>query len=414
MKVETLFNDVEKSYLYCERYVNNGSPSKINNTTSLKTRPTSKYKTFSLYLYDVNKIDGAKFFEIGEGDSFNVNKNVLILHPDSVHYPEIYRMIDKNNLFKIKVVPNANGRTVKICNKDYFYKLSYQKFLGRIPRILTEDIIRHNVEVCNFILKALDAGKMNKKMAVLKENYGQVVKLPKNDNEFFDWGTIIREFKPYPYVEEDECLIPFFSLFGIDILNPNDKPIIIQLFEKQYKILEDFLLEDILFPLYETYFDCLLNCGIELEAHAQNMLFTVDKNFRIKRIVCRDFESAGKDVLLMDYLKIKYDFKSLYKTNNRKEIDIDYKYPKYTIMHSFMFDFKLGEYITTPILNCVHSFYSNLNLNYIQKKLKEFNKRFIDKLPDDFFPPEWFYYENIIWGEKKRIYKYKKFPKYRY
>ena len=221
-------------------------------------------------------------------------------------------------------------------------------------------------------------------------------------------GVLFREFKPFPYLQEDEFLIPFFALFSQEyspitkkIVACQDKPLLIQLFEAQNKSMIEFLLEDILFPLYNTYFDALIFAGVELEAHAQNMLLTINNEYVVKRIVCRDLESAGRDVPVMEYIGLDFVKESNYKYNTIKPIEVGQKYPKYYINHSFMFDFKLGEYIVTPLIDLAHK-YNSFDRKALIDKIKEFNRQFIKQLPNDFFPPDWCYYENINWELEKK------------
>lgn len=413
MKIKSLMRNPKKAFLYCERYVNDGSPSKIKKSTSFRTNPRSLFKSYNLNLYSIVENDVVEYIELGEKYNCEIPCGSLLVHPDCKKSELINKISKCTEKSKLEVVPLASGRTVKAIDNDYFIKLTYLNRLGRITRQITSDMIRSSIEVTNILVEAVDKGLMPPKFSIFKENFGQIVRFKENG---YEWGTLFREAIPFPYTNKIEYVIPFFSLFGKDKLHLWDKPLIVQMLKKQtkYERIEEYLLEEILYPLYSIYFNCLLNCGIELEAHAQNMLVSIGDDMGISRIICRDLESAGKDIPLMDYLHLnRTNIASTYKTITDRTQDPDYKYPKYTITHSFMFDFKLGEYITTPLLKRVKEYYPQLDIVAIGESIKAHNKQFIDRLPPDFFPPEWCSYENKVWGDKKRVYIYNQNPKYR-
>ena len=124
--------------------------------------------------------------------------------------------------------------------------------------------------------------------------------------------------------------------------------------------------------------------------------------------------AAYKHVPLMEYMGIDHVKYGDYKFNTIKPIESKQKYPKYYINHSFMFDYKLGEYLISPLINLAHE-----HIPFVRKRLisqiKDFNRQFIRKLPDDFFPPDWCHYANVNWTEEKktRVYIWQDDPKYR-
>lgn len=170
-----------------------------------------------------------------------------------------------------------------------------------------------------------------------------------------------------------------------------------------------------MYPLFNTYFDALIYAGVELEAHAQNMLLSVDENEHVLRIVCRDLESAGRDIPLMEHFHISNKANVSYKRNELLPKQEGQKYAKYYITHSFMFDFKLGEYLVSKILKIAGNYDETFSMPIAQEKIKQFNKQFIDKLPDNFFPPDWCDYEKVNFEKTKkpRVYIWHDNPKYR-
>lgn len=434
MKIEEIIKRPINSYLRLERYINDGSPSGFTiNTTKNDTSPKSNNQFFSLKVLKFKK--KLEYIEVGNKSSF-FSSDLMIVHPDMLEN-KILNKFKYDIIDEIHVAPTASGRTVFCIEDKYFIKLAYLDYLGRIIRHMQLDKIQSAYEVTNQLIKVAENPNTNKKFSFLREDSGRVVKIPLDDikinendkipqncikNNAYEWGILFREFKPYPYISETEYLIPFFSLFSKEYLpekneiNDKHELIIIQLFKKQTKNIYDFLLDDILFPLFNTYFDALIYGGIELEAHAQNMLISIGDDYKIKRIVCRDLESAGRDIDLMEKLGIQYKTNVTgYKFNYRKPKDENQKYDKYTITHSFMFDFKLGEYIVTPLINAVKHIYNDLDIEFIRMKIKEFNAKFIEKLPEDFFPSDWCTYDSINFEKTntERIYIWHDNPKYR-
>ncbi|MCT4590553.1 MAG: hypothetical protein N4A71_22185 [Carboxylicivirga sp.] len=433
MFLQEFINNPYFAYIKAERYINNGSPSGFShrNSTSQNTKPRGTNSSFKLSKIKFNET--VIMEDIGVYKHSLIEENCIYIHPDMLESQIISDEIISKKMEGVQVAPTASGRTVLMNNYSCFIKLAYIGYLGRLIRHMNKEIIQSAIEVTNQLMKAADSKKLNCSFSFLREDFGRVgylpinalnckkFELPINKNGYYEWGVLFREVKPYPYVDEKEILIPFFALFSKEYdpvsgceLKEQDFPLIIQLYNLQSKSIEDFLLEDLLYPLFNTYFDALIYAGVELEAHAQNMLIATDTQFKIKRIVCRDLESAGRDVPLMNYFGIEYIKHGNYKFNNINPIELGSKYSKYTTNHSFMFDFKLGEYLVSPLLDTARK-YMSFDIKNIEDKIKSFNKQFLDLLPQDFFPKDWCRYDNINWDleKRKREYLWLNNPKYR-
>jgi hypothetical protein len=433
MLLETIIESPTDSYIKAERYINDGSPSgfSVLHTTSEQTCPKSAIKYFPMKCIIFS--EDIQMEDIGNGKKQYINNNCMYVHPD-MQGEFLTANSDKLNIDnELLVAPTASGRTVFVPDKQIFIKLTYLGYLGRIVRHMNRNMITSACEVTKQLINASEAGKLNKAFSILREDYGRIAYIPKqlikndkidlpvNNKGFYEWGVLFREFKPFPYADDEEYLIPFFSLFSYEYdpttnlqVAPQDKPLLIQLYEKQEMSIDEFLLKDILFPVFSSYFDSLIHAGIELEAHAQNLLLTINKDYKVKRIVCRDFESAARDIPLMDYFGIKHSNLNSYKCNyihNEMAYNI---YPQYYINHSFMFDYKLGEYLVTPILDLAYK-YEKFNYNSLVYEIKKFTNSYISILPKGYFPKEWCHYANINWEfeKKKREYIWSENPKYR-
>jgi len=433
MHLGDLLDKSYQGYINAERYLNNGSPSGFSDThtTSAYTHPKSATPSFKLK--NIRFEPNILVETIGRLNTKYGDDGCIFIHPDIISTGELLKNIIYSVEGELLVAPTASGRTVLALEDKYFIKLAYPTYLGRLVRHMSGEIVRSAFEVTKQLVAALETKKPNSAFSILREDFGRVahvptanstyngIPLPLNANGYYELGVLFRELEPFPYIDEEEYLVPFFALFAQEH-DPvtqlpavrQDKPLLIQLFEKQDKSMHDFLLNDILFPLFNTYFDALIYAGVELEAHAQNMLLTIDKDCKVKRIVCRDLESAGRDVPVMEYMGIEHTKHGDYKYNIIGSTEPGQKYPKYYINHSFMFDFKLGEYLVTPIIDLAQT-YGSLDRSRLENEIKEFNHQFINKLPSGFFPPDWCHYENVNWSQerKERTYIWQDNPKYR-
>lgn len=397
MILENMDFDSFKDYLHMERYVNTGSPSGFTEKYTTSPHTSAKGSSDEFYLCSVDFPDNLTFQDFGHEPEFFSWK--MLVHPDMID-DELFSVCSKVNKEAVLVAPTASSRTVKIIDKDgWFLKLNYKGLIGRADRQIGRNQALSAIEVSNIIAEAIEVGKLPNTFFFLRELFARVVKIPVN-NSFYEWGIVLREPRPYPKNDEIKYIIPAFSLFSKDDKSPSDPTILTQLIKKQDKTVEDFLFEDIISPVYEAYFNILIRCGLQLECHAQNTSFAIDKYFRIVGVVAKDAESIDKDLSLMNELKLKNEISTMkYKCLSKGDYN-------YEIMHSFMFDFKLGEYLIIPLIEDAFKNYS-FNKTELIDRIKKYNNTFIKQLPNNFFPKDgkWYSYENIVHDiTKKRPY----------
>lgn len=394
MILENINLDSFKDYLHMERYVNRGSPSGFTEKYTTSPHTSAKGTNEKFYLCSVDFPNNITFQDFGEKPKFFVWK--MLIHPDMIK-EKMFSVCTNINKEALLVAPIASSRTVKILDKEgWFLKLNYKGLIGRIDRNVGRNQALSAIEVSNIIVKAIEGGKLPKTFFFLRELFARVVDLP-DEYSFYEWGIVLREPSPFPKRDEIKYLIPAFSLFSPDDKNPTDPTILTQLINKQGKEVGDFLFEDIISPVYEGYFNLLLNCGLQLECHAQNTLFAIGEDFRVIGMVAKDAESIDKDLTLMSELNIQQEIQTTkYKCLRREDYN-------YHIMHSFMFDFKLGEYLISPIIEDALKNFS-FDKKKLVDKIKKQNNTFIAKLPSDFFPSDgkWYSYENKVYDRSKK------------
>jgi len=391
-----------------ERYVNIGSPSGFTDkyTTSLNTSPKGPNESF--YLCSIEFPSEFTFEDFGIIPTF-FKDNEMFVHPDMIDDDLFSNCACNREAFL--VAPTSSARTVKVIGENgWFLKLNYKGLIGRFERQIARKQASSAIEITNIIQDAINKKKLPKSFYIFPEVGARVVDFPDPDvNKPYEWGIVFREPLPFPHNRELKYVIPGFSLFSYDEKNPDDPTVLTQLIKNQRKPVEDFLFEDLISPIFEAYFCLLLQCGLQLEAHAQNISFVLDEGMNIIGLVARDAESIDKDISLIEDLKIDINIKTTeWKCILREQYN-------YHIMHSFMFDFKLGKYLISPIIEeALKNF--PLNKEKLIDRIKSQNNSYIRQLPQDFFPLDgkWYSYDNIVHDRtKKRPYIATDNPDYR-
>ena len=390
---EINFNS-SKDSIHMERYVNGESPS--GNTSKYNTSPETRAKgdNESFYLSSVEFSKTVNVQDFGVKPDFF--KWEMLVHPDMIELPMFSNCINKNKE-ALLVAPTASSRTVKSLDREgWFLKLNYRGLIGRLDRNVGRNQAISAIEVSQIVVNAIDKGVLPDKFFFLREQFARVIDMTDEAGNPYEWGIVLREPIAYPFKEKVKYLIPAFSLFAEDDKNPTHPTLLTQLIKKQSKSVEDFLFEDLITPIFDSYFQLLINCGLQLECHAQNTMFAIDNDFKIAGIVAKDAESIDKDISLMEELNIKHDLQTLgYKC--LREGDYNYQ-----VMHSFMFDFKLGEYLISPIIADAEKNFQ-FDLGNLLQRIKKRNLNFIQKLPSDFFPKhKWFDYSNEVHDRTKQ------------
>lgn len=401
---------------YLERYVNSGSPSGFTNryTTSEETKPFGLSPFFHPLICvapeecfkNYGKIPAFKEFEEVTG------KNWLLVHPD-MKKEKVFKAknVSLTKSKKIKLVPTASGRTVELFNsstKGYF-KLHYTHVIGRITRELDNKIGVAGPEISKHLVSLIDQNKLDSRLTLMRETGARIFQGHVNEKPV-EWGMVWREKDAYKIdYNEVKYVIPVFSLFGKDILAKRDKPLLQQIINHIGANPTDYVLKQLIFPMIELYFNLIKNSGIQPEWHAQNLLIGFTKDFAPVKFIMRDLESMDKDLTFMKEHNIKAEFESYpFKCIFREQWNYQRK-------HSFMYDYKFGEYIIRPLLDFLKKKYKVDTLP-LHQKIKLHSKKFINEFPKDFFPEYWVVFRKILINQKtdKRPYIHRKNPKFRF
>lgn len=393
-----------------ERYVNSGSPSGWHKrSTSPVTNPFTGLDSFNALEFDDSDIETIVY-----GNNAIFQKKVNYAHPDSKNSQILIssgRNIINSNII---VTPTSGARTMLIRNGEQkesgYLKLTYDiARIGRVDRQLTKKHCLACLEASSTIKKAVDNKEITSNFGIQLESSAKVSMIPYKDT-VYEWGVVYREFSPYPYSNITTILVPGFSLLGTDYKSPSDKRLISQFIEKSGITPVEYL-KELLLMIVDSYWQVVLSCGFHMEWHSQNCLFELADNFKLLRVITRYMDSVDRDIPLQKYLNVKYNWECF------PVMCFDENIYYYKIRPSYMYDFKLGEYLLTPLINAVCEDF-NLNPNSFFNLVKEYVRNtYFSKLPTWYFPEDncWYSCDNSerLPGQIKRKYYAHENPKYR-
>lgn len=409
MNAKELFNGKENKYIYLERYVNNGSPSGFSqsNKTSDNTNPFTGNDRFKLFEFSDTDCD---CIYLGNSNTL-FEKGVNYIHPDSLDSEILKQAKRKITESDIVVSPTSGSRTMLIRESDDkgLIKLTYDVArIGRVDRQLTLKHCQSSLEVNQSLKKCIDERKLPSSFALMLEPSAKISNLKLKD-KIYEWGTIFREYNPYPYTKKNTQLIPGFSLFGKDFHNENDEFLINQFIELSKSDPKEYLI-NLLKKIVDCYWEVVLNCAFHLECHGQNCFFEIDEKYNINRLVIKDMDSVDKDIPLAQHFKLNDQWESY------PYMCFDGSIYFYSIRPSFIYDYKVGEYLLTPIIRVVCKRF-NLKEIDIENEIRDYvRENYTWQLPNWYFPQDGCWYDCDNSERKpgtKRKYFARKNPKFR-
>lgn len=415
MKIENLFENPEGVRAYAERFINDGSPSGFStiNTTSEETSPFGITEWFNPFICLGPKQFFKAYGEIPNLVDSKESDDWIIVHPDMVK-KKIFKdkRFDLKKAKHIRVVPTASGRTVQVINdknNDYL-KLHYQGILGRITREIPYDKAIAGPELSIILEKAIRNKVLEKELSIFPEKGAKVLQ-KKSMIGIEEWGMVYRKNEVFGDLEERTFIVlPIFSLFSMDRNNKKHHPLLKQIIDFKNIDSEKYVFEALIEPLVRCYFDLILKLGLQPEWNSQNLLVGFDNNLNVIKLIMRDLESIDKDLTVMEEFNIEHDFQCYpYKCIFRGQYN-------YTIKHSFMYDFKLGESILAPIGDILIRYF-DYDLEKFNSKVKEISKKYIQLLPNEFFPKnKWYVFDKVLVDKNKPDRPYIEFdnPKFRF
>lgn len=379
MLIDEILRAPTCSRRYMERYVNNGSPSGFTQlyNCSPETSPLGDTPQFELF---ASELPADVIEHLGPSPSW-LSAVAVLLHPDMANDTLVVANSVRTWKTTFAVTPTASGRTVELLEPPGvgYVKLNYRGMLGRIDRQITRAHAISAVEVTTILRRGTGEGTLPRQFAYYPESAARIATLRTPAGDSYEWGTVFRESVEEPRRTDTAFVIPAFSLFATDHRRPNDPPLLHQLIARSSLPAADYVFDGIVAPLLRSYFSLILHYALQFECHAQNVLVGFDLACNPTTIIVRDFESVDKDVSLAEDLQLDVTFASApYKCLYRDQYN-------YSVQHSFMYDFKMGHYLLTPLISCVESVGDQAT---ILARTKELARSFVRRLPERFFPAD--------------------------
>lgn len=401
MNLEYALNNPIKSWIYAERFVNEGSPSGYSqvNQVSLPAHPVFGQPFFQVGCFECSMANVHYLVSKGAHEKeppYPLKTGYIPIHPDMVTH-ESTKSLGLSNPPKdlLTCIPSSSGRTVFVWSPDneeplYFLKLHYGNLLGRFNRTLDRRRI-------------ISALKINSDLVESQEYFPSGIAFLPEVGAFLaqnnlvktsEVGALIRSLHPFPYSIKNEVFIPFFALFSKDIKRSQEPILLEQVLRWTSDPYQTFL-ERLIEPLLQGFCFLALHLGLIPEWNAQNLLLGMTSEGHITRIVFRDLQGTYRDLA--------------YRASFLPEVDEDeYKIlPCKTSQHcfearrqrSYLFDFKLCQYVLEPLANLTAKILGlskyNLEQKIVEITMKEFSK-YCDY--DTYFPEG-----NVWYGQSSGI-----------
>lgn len=292
MRLEQFYN-ATNAHLYAERYCGEGSrtytPFANYSNVAKRYQSTSPYTSYEL----PNLLFPSEQVEIYTGGLSSDLAFEYLTSPIPFYvHPELFFSNDPNmaklkTLFPqgrpINVVPTGSSRTVyRLSDPNlppHYLKLNlHNRRTSRQTRPEKRDDIIEGMSISQDL-----AQLTNENFAYLAEIGGVVI-------SELNWAYAIREYTPRPHVNKTRFMVPYFSLYGRDLNQPNDLPLLVQLIEKSHENPESYIREKIINPVIECWCAAATERGILLCSHGQNILLELDENLNPTRVVHRDLD----------------------------------------------------------------------------------------------------------------------------
>ncbi len=219
-------------YLFLERYVNDGSPSKYGLNIPFEYDPFNKKESFDLPIYidkAINHVQIGQLPPIWTSSILAADEIPIPIHPAVEKL-----VLDQCSFLKrkrkehINVQPTASGRTVfwtDDFNYPHFIKLHYPNTIGRFRRDLS-------------LYKWISTIEKAKELFIQKESFPKSFSFlydfggifARNSKPGYGFGSIFRDFNPIPHRKRKGLfLVPSFSLIAKKQFAGRKRPILVDL-----------------------------------------------------------------------------------------------------------------------------------------------------------------------------------------
>jgi hypothetical protein len=370
MLIDTLFNtNPTESWLSLERHVNDGSPSGYEHAALPQCfRPRGGESTFLLPCVrceggtNTVLLSARPHKPIGTSPSIPIHPNIISRY-GPVHIQRKLEVVPTSSARTV-VVPGPSGRNA-IC-----LKLHFPDLLGRFPRPLDERRIVAALEVN----RDLETQATNLPR-FMNESIGMIWR-PFIHHPEHQVGCIYRSLPRELSDDSGYQLVPTFALFSRDERNPNHPPLLHQIVGGS-DTPDEIVWRDFLLPVVRAWASLVLEIGHLAEWNAQNVLFLLHSR-QHPQIIFRDLQGTYRDLELRppSLPRVKDNG---YKTLSAGDVEMA------RLQRSYLFDFKLGQYVLRPLIDCISSLCDSKA--DLRRRVREvMHDEILPALPHDFFP----------------------------
>jgi hypothetical protein len=293
--------------IYLDRFRNEGTKtySRHSGYTEAKERyrPETGDPEFGLPVFEIPASevhvrtanpapDLAATYLRGDTVLFCVHPQVLEEKPDDPYVGRVLFFGDPRE--SIRVSPSSSTRTLYVLahSHPHALKVHFPFRVSRYGRRMREEVVSQAITVSGELEGGITS--MDRRFAFLREVIGVSQKnLHPEASRGENWGYLVRDMIPFPANPEARPLVPGFSLYGSDVLDPGRTPLLFDLLGEGDP--RRLVLEEIMLPIVRHWVACFLKFGLVLEPHGQNVLLELDGADQISRIVHRDL-SLGIDM----------------------------------------------------------------------------------------------------------------------
>jgi hypothetical protein len=243
---------------------------------------------------------------------------------------------------------------------------------------MRDEVIEQAINVSRELENGID--QLDTSFAFLREVIGVVLKnLEPYSARGENWGYLIRDMNPFPPCADRGSLIPGFSLYGLDYYDSKKPLLLFDLIQDQDPVV--FVLDNIMLPIIRHWVGCFLHFGYLLEPHGQNVLFELNGDNSIRRIVHRDL-SVGIDM------------------RRRSDIDLPddqlnkYNQTEHYAFHSITYDRFMGGHFFDRLVTACQEKYPHLSKEQFTQPCREEFSRILPQYPDYFPKTVWYFSED--------------------
>jgi hypothetical protein len=337
MRLEEIFDTPIPTFIHLERYVNDGSPSGFTGQRGVSPAyaPRGPAQDFEVPVLLMPNDDVVSF-----GDMATVRRLLgappsctpIPVHPDIL--PEIRAVpgVLGVGAISIRAQPTASERTLLTAGpQPICLKLHYPRLIGRF---------RRDMPLFKW-LGAQDSGRFLRDYLRRRELIG-IFDEPAGAFVFHGsagFGTI---FRSLPLIGDNEALVPAFSLFARDRRAPEDPSLLEQLVRAE-RLTPAWFCDELVRPLLKAYVELSTAAGLIPECNAQNLVVSLAAGSPKVRWHLRDMEDVWKDVTVRQARGLESYCVPYHTIDLSTDAD-------YFQRRSFLFDFKLGEYLLGPLV----------------------------------------------------------------